>query len=211
MKKRSGFVLILLTLIILFCSCSSESQSVQADFSSPESTIAYFVESVRQNDLDMAVKAFSVEELPQNLNFDSYMREFRETIFENSSYYPSEFTSINKYLVIRNAYDLFRRIIFELNNEDLRSMFSDITKFNNNELIEQYENAFEDMKLSDISIASLEKSQSHDEEYTGKIANAFGAGDAMIFDVVLQLNDKKAGYYMIMLKYGDVWKIENGM
>lgn len=219
MKKFKSilvFMLVILTISMLPSGLFAEETALpvpEANFTTPESTISYFLDSLKENDLEKAFTACWIDEGSQGFDFEAYTSGIRAIVFR-STMAPSDYAFYMKLNKLEIMARLARQIKFFCFSLLATEKEYDITIPNpTKERIAAFIKSSNPAGLSGLEIISIDKPKLLESERYKSIekkqAKCFGAQDGT--ERIVLLKFKGEFYYsgFHLLKYKKSWKIDN--
>ncbi len=221
MKKFNSILVISVILVILAMSIwpsglfakETSLSFPEENFTTPESAINYFINSLKKNDLRKAFTACTIDEYSQGFDFEAYTNRIQAIVFPSSPA-PSEYpfyVELNKYERMARLARQIKFFCYSLSatEKEYTVTISNPTK----ERIAAFIESSNPAGLSELEIISIDKPELVENERhksNEKIrAKCFGAQDGTERIVLFKLKGLEfyySGFHL--LKYGQSWKID---
>jgi hypothetical protein len=217
MKRLSPIIIFIITLSIIpsifTAQVKNEMNFIRASegmLKSPEETIKYFVECLMKNDFNSASQVFGIYEIPENIDFKKYS-DYSRILAGPSSLLPSEYTDVNKAILLGYAATSYKSAIMSLCGlKWSMSFLVDNQDSIDNFIVNISPNKFNSIKYNMIDMESIvaeDRKASLMKELTNK-SKAYNADSCKEYEITLLSNSKKAvSDLAVFLKYKDNWYI----
>lgn len=211
--------IILLTILLVQTTGHSNIKNIQSrqkTFATPEKAIIYFIENLKQGNLDNALQACSVEEKSKNFDFTAFTKRLRAFIFYGWASIPSEYemyVQMNSQLSKALIYNQIKYLIYSLLSKesiDGRTIINPSDEQIKNFITDINPRRLKNIEILKISFPGL--SIQHNERYLknskaqAKIYGAITATDRIVL-YKFEGNYYIGGFYL--LKYNNSWKIDS--
>lgn len=187
-------------------------------FPSPEEAIGYFIDCVKNQDIDAALRACAIDEAARGYDFEAMANRLRIIQPVAMTYMPSDYPMYVVYNKSRITSQIMLQTIHFINSFSLPEQYSGLlegvpTVVNPEDDVVQGVIAELDPALADMRIIQIGKHPMHDDEQNRKNQKAqaacYGADDMQFRAVLYQCG----GEYFIggftLVQYGKKWLIFN--
>lgn len=205
-----------LAVIILLSSCFLGIIAVGQDhgFSTPEETIRFFIECLKDADYERALRACAAEEMAENYDYEA-MIERIGIMSPMSRYMPSEYGLYTVYNRHAQEYHIFHQLSWMVLSAVLPEEYSDfLNMYPVQEPTVDFDNIVSDMnpeRITSLEIVQIGRSyllnSERHQEYIAQEADIYGASAATSRAVLYDIDGKFYVGGIELLQYNGKWLI----
>lgn len=189
-----------------------------AAFSTPEDAISYFIDCVKSQDMDAALKACAINEIARGFDFEAMANRLRTVLPVAVSYLPAEYPMYVEYNKQKATALIMLQTIHFLNSFRLPEQYADLldgvpTVVNPEDDVVQGMIDELDPALTDMQIIQIGKHTMHDDEQNRKNQKAqaacYGADDMQFRAVLYECGGEYFVGGFTLVQYGKKWLLFN--
>lgn len=183
-------------------------------FSTPQEAFDYFIEGVKNGDMQKMSEAFAIEKSSKEFDFIALSNRIRAimpaTTLMTSQY--SQFTSFNKVQQLSQCLSLYKQILCGLNKIAWGNPITGIDEAYINDYIKKINpDSLKNIKTSKFKDFSMADSNTHLENMK-KNTSIYGADEARVYAVELECNGNKVNCDLVQVyRYGSSWYLGGGV
>lgn len=200
---------------------ASAGSGASKSFSTPEDAINYFVNCIKNEDIEGALSACAINEMARGFNYKAYLERLRVGLPLTMTLLPSEYKEYLQYDTVKLKQQIESQMMGFIISLGLPDKYSDLLDgktmpLNSDKIADQVQDVFNSLKptdFKDLKIDEIDKAGQHDtatnRENQQRMAKIYGADDEQFRSVLYEYNDS---YYMsgfTLIEYNGGWMISS--